>query len=179
MNPTLPNPGGREDGAALLIGLVLLIVLSIVAMVAMQLVSNQNRVAANAWGAQMSLATGEGALGTAETALLNGAITEDFALNANGAYTFDWYAVPQWAQSTFVWNGSDVLAGAAYQNSQYPRSTAEVIAEQLPAVAAPGQSLCASSYGCNGGTLQVFRVTARAIGPDGKMPVLLQDTSVH
>lgn len=174
--PSRPRRG-CQNGVALLIGLVLLIVLSITALVAMQLVSNQNRVAGNAWGEQMSLATGEGALGNAETQLLNGSL--NFASGTSGAYVFDWNSVPQWAQSGFAWSGTTVLAGGAYNNATYPQSIAQVVVEQLPAVAAPGQSMCASSYGCNGGTLQVFRITSHAVGPDGKLPVLLQDTSVH
>lgn len=171
-----------QHGLALLIGLVFVIVLSLTALVAMQLVSNQNRVAGNAWGAEMSRATGEGALGYAETRLLNGAVLADFASNTAGAYTFNAFDVPQWAQpaSTFSWTGSNVLdGGASFNNSQYPKSTAAVVIEQLPAVAAPGQSLCNSGYGCNGGILKVFRATSHAVGPDGKFPVLVQDTSVQ
>lgn len=179
--PSFMNRAG-QNGLALLIGLVLLIVLSITALVAMQLVANQNRVAGNAWGQDMGRATGEGALGYAETQLLNGAVLEDFAANTNGAYTFDAMNVPQWAEpaSTFPWTGSDVLGGGpVFNNSSYTKSTASVVAEQLPSVAKPGQSMCSSSYGCNGGLLQVFRITAKAVGPDGKLPVMLQATSVQ
>lgn len=169
-----------QHGVALLIGLVLLIVLSIMAMVAMQLVSSQNRVASSAWNAQMSLATGEGALGSAETALLTGAIS--FATDADGDYVFDSTLVPVWAQTGFDWSGNNVVSGAsfangvAFANTQFPQSKAEVVVEQLPAVVAPGQSMCVG-YSCNSGNIEVFRVTAHAVGPDGKLPVLVQDTS--
>lgn len=169
-----------QHGVALLIGLVLLIVLSIMAMVAMQLVSSQNRVASGAWNAQMSLATGEGALGNAETALLNGAVS--FATDADGDYVFNATEVPVWADPDFAWTGNNVVSGAsftngvAFANTDYPQSKAEVVVEQLPAVVAPGQSMCVG-YSCNSGSIEVFRVTAHAVGPDGKMPVLVQDTS--
>jgi hypothetical protein len=130
----------------------------------------------------MARATGEGGLGFGESLLLNGAVLEDFASNTNGAYTFAPFSVPQWAQpaSVFPWTGANVLGGGSiFNNSQYPHSTAAVIVEQLPSVAAPGQSMCGSAYGCNGGITQVFRVTSRAVGPDGKLPVLVQDTSVQ
>lgn len=180
MNAPLRTRRTGQEGVALLIGLVLLIVLSLTALVAMQLVANQNRIAANAWGSDMGRATAEAALGYSETQLLNGAVLEDFASNTNGAYTFDPFDVPQWGQPAFAWTGSNVLGGGSvFNNSQYPKSTAAVVIEQLPSVAAPGQSLCSSSYGCNGGMLQVFRVTAKAVGPDGKLPVMVQDTSVH
>lgn len=166
-----------ERGVALLIGLVLLIVLTIVALVAVQLVSNQNRVAGNAWGEQMSLATGEGGLGTADTALLSG--TLDFASGTDGQYVFNSTAIPQWSDPAFNWNlTANVLAGYGFTNSQYPKSAAKVIVEQLPAVAAPGQSMCVG-YNCSGGTIQVFRITANAVGPDGKLPAVVQSTTVQ
>lgn len=170
---------GAQRGMALVISLVLLIVLSLTALAAMKFVATQSRVASNSWNAQMSLATGEGALVTAENQLLSGVTPRDFAANAHGAYRLDWNNVPQWAQSGFAWSGSNVLPAVIFSNSLYPKSTAHVVAEQLPSVAAPGQSLCGSAYGCNGGILHVFRVTANAVGPDGKLPVLLQDTSVE
>ncbi|MGH8191068.1 MAG: pilus assembly PilX family protein [Rhodanobacteraceae bacterium] len=168
----------RQHGVALLVGLVLLIVLSITALVAMQLVANQNRVAGNAWGSDMGRATGEGALGYAETQLLSGTVLEDFASDTNGAYTFNSIDVPQWAQpaSTFAWTGSNVLGGASvFNNSSYTKSTATVIIEQLPSVVRPGDPACTGYGACN--LTKVFRVTAKAVGPDGKLPVMLQDTS--
>lgn len=174
--PSFQHRSGHR-GVALLIGLVLLIVLTIVALVAMQLVSNQNRIAGNAWGEQMSLATGEGALGNAETALLSG--TLNFAGGASGQYIFAPPTAPQWSNPAFNWNAAaNVLAGAGFTNSQYPKSSAQAIVEQLPAVAGPGQSMCVG-YNCSGGTVQVFRVTTKAVGPDGKLPAIVQDTSVQ
>ncbi|HEU0277946.1 MAG TPA: hypothetical protein VFQ95_09015 [Rhodanobacteraceae bacterium] len=165
-------------GAALLVGLVLLLVLTLTALIAMQLVSSQNRVASSAWAAQMSLDTGEAALSTAETALLNGTVLGNFAANAGGTYTLDPFTAPDWSLPGFTWSGTNVLTAATFANSQYPQSVADVIVEQLPTVAAPGQSLC-NGYGCNGGILQVFRVTSRAVGPDGKLVSVVQDTSVQ
>jgi type IV pilus assembly protein PilX len=174
--PSLTRRSGQR-GVALLIGLVLLIVLTIVALVAMQLVSNQSRVAANAWGEQMSLATGEGALGNAESQLLSGAL--NFASGTDGQYIFNPATAPQWSDPAFNWNvAANVLAGAGFANSQYPKSSAKAIVEQLPAVAGPGQSMCVG-YNCSGGTVQVFRVTVNSVGPDGKLPAIVQDTSVQ
>lgn len=170
---TLGRRGGQR-GVALLVGLVLLIVLTIVALVAVQLVSNQNRVAGNAWGEQMSLATGEGGLGTADSALLGG--TLNFASGTDGQYIFNAAAIPQWSDPAFNWNlTANVLAGYGFANSQYPKSSAKVIVEQLPAVAAPGQSMCVG-YNCSGGTIQVSRITANAVGPDGRLPAVVQST---
>ncbi len=166
-----------ERGVALLVGLVLLIILTIAALVAVQLVSIQNRVAGNAWGEQMSLATGEGGLGTADSALLGG--TLNFASGTDGQYVFNPAALPQWSDPAFNWNlTANVLAGYGFSNSQYPKSSAKVIIEQLPAVAAPGQSMCVG-YNCSGGTIQVFRITANAVGPDGKLPAVVQSTVVQ
>lgn len=170
---------GPAKGAALLVGLVLLLVLTLTALIAMQLVSSQNHVANSAWSAQMSLDTGEAALSTAETALLNGTVLGNFAADAGGTYTLDPFTAPDWSLPGFAWSGTNVLAAASFANSQYPQSVANAIVEQLPSVAAPGQSLCSATYGCNGGTLKVFRVTSRAVGPDGKLVSVVQDTSVQ
>lgn len=179
MNATAIIRHRGQAGFALFVGLVLLIVLSIIALVAMQLVANQNRLASAAWAAQMGLTTSEGALINGQNQVLNGAVLNGFSLNTNGTYTFNWSSLPQWAQPAFSWIGSGILPSGSYTNSAYSQSTAQVIIEQLPSVAAPGQSFCSSSYGCNGGILQVFRVTANGVGPDGTTPVLLQDTSVQ
>lgn len=179
MNVRPPVHRRAARGAALLVGLVLLVVLTLTALIAMQLVSSQNRVASSAWSAQMSLDTSEAALSTAETALLNGTTLGNFSANSNGTYTLDPFTAPDWAQPSFAWTTTNVLTSATFTNSEYPKSVANAIVEQLPSVAAPGQSLCSQAYGCNGGTLKVFRVTSRAVGPDGKLVSVVQDTSVE
>lgn len=179
MNTSFSSASARQHGVALIVSLILLLALSIGALVTMQLIANQNHVAGNSWSSQMSLATGEGALVNGEFQLLTGTAGADAAANANGSYLFNVTIAPQWAQSGFSWSGSNVLAGAGYTNSAYSASTGQVIVEQLPAVASKGHGQCYSSYGCNGGTLQVFRVTAHAVGPDGKLPALVQSTSLQ
>lgn len=176
MNARMPVRRAAH-GAALLVGLVLLLVLTLTALIAMQLVSSQNHVASAAWSAQMSLDTGEAALSTAENSLLGGTLTGNFAADSGGTYTLNASDAPQWALSTFAWTGTNVLAADSFTNTQYPKSVANVVVEQLPSVAAPGESMC-TGYGCSGGVLKVYRVTARAVGPDGNAPTLVQDTSV-
>lgn len=179
MSPYVRQPSHDERGVALIVSLILLLVLSIGALVTMQVITNQNHVAGNAWSDQMSLATGEGALVNGEMQLLTGSAGANAVANANGSYTFNAASVPQWAQAGFSWSGSNVISAATYSNSAYSASTGQVIVEQLPAVASKGHGQCYSSYGCNGGTLQVFRVTAHALGPDGKLPTLVQSTSLQ
>lgn len=158
----------RGRGYALVTALILLLILAAMSVVALSLGTMQTRVAANAGNALVSFEVAEGALTSAESQLLSGSYS-DFAGNANGLYTMNPGTAPIW--TTVDWTGGGAIKAPYSGNAGAP---AYYLIEQLPSVSAPGQSAASQQYGGGAPRVRVFRITARAVGANGKTPTLLQ-----
>lgn len=168
LNHCTAKPGGiraSQRGAVLLTTVILLIVLTLGALAAVSMNSTQTRVATNSADNQVAYQTAEGALGEAEKNLIAGAYSpSSFVANTNGLYVLDPAATPVWANPS-IWT----TTGATIQGFQGGSSAgAQYVIEKLPPVTMPGQSMKTP--------VQVYRITARALGKSGRSPVILQST---
>lgn len=159
-------------GFVLLTALIMLLVLTLIALVAMSFEANQARVAGNTANAQISFETAEGALRIVEGNLLSSTYAANqFVLGgSNGLYLFDPTQPPVWSLSS-TWTGNNVIASGFTGQSA---TAALVVIEQLPSVSLPGQNLASIQYGGGSPPARVYRITARAVGANGKAPVLVQ-----
>lgn len=169
---TLPVRSTRQRGFVLLTALVMLLVLTLIALVAMSFEANQARVAGNTANAQIAFETAEGALRIAEGSLLSStyAANQFVTGGANGLYLFNPLSQPIWSQSS-TWGGGNVIVSGFTGQSA---TAALVVIEQLPSVSLPGQNLASIQYGGGSPPARVYRITARAVGANGKAPVMVQ-----
>jgi len=153
-----------QRGSVLLISVILILALTIIALGMFNLNSTQTKVATNSADAQIAFQTAESALRQTESSILLGNFsTANFAAGQAGLYVFNPAVAPLW--STVNWsNASAVIAG--FQGSS--SAPAGIIIELLPSFYVPGQ-------GSTKATL-VFRITTRAVGASGGVPVILQST---
>ena len=160
-----------QRGFVLLTALVMLLVLTLIALVAMTFESNQARVAGNTANAQIAYETADGALRVAEGNLLAGL----YQAGTSGVYQFVNVTSPLWLPSSTTWttSGGYIDSGFAGGSSQ----DARIIVEQLPSVSANGgcmSSACASGYGGSGPPQRVYRISSYAVGANGKSVVVVQ-----
>jgi Tfp pilus assembly protein PilX len=157
-----------QGGFVLVLAILLLLLLIIVTLAVLNLPMIQTRISANTANAQVAFVTGEGTLRSAEGRLLSGTFAS-FASNASGLYTFDPTLAPVW--TTVDWTTDAVLtspfSGGSAQAGQF-------LIEELPSVTLPGQSTAVHQYGSAAPTARVFRITARAVGANGKAPEIVQ-----
>lgn len=170
MNTSTPYPTHPERGAALITGLIFMVVLTLLAMAAMRTTLLEERMAGNARDVDLAFQAAEAALRAGEQ-VLNGASLPVFAasgaylsaagINARGTDTY-WMQTHNWTtDSTAV---TTVPAGV-YSAPQY-------VIEQMPAIPGQGGSLKAGPLVESG----IFRVTVRGIGGTPNTRVFLQET---
>lgn len=161
-----------QRGFVLLTALVMLLVLTLIALVAMSFEANQARVAGNTANAQIAFETAEGALRVAEGNLLSStyAANQFVVGGTNGLYLFNPVSAPIWSQAS-TWAGTNVIVSGFTGQSA---TAALVVIEQLPSVSLPGQNLASIQYGGGSPPARVYRITARAVGFNGKAPVMVQ-----
>ncbi len=171
--PRTGSTHARAGGFVLLTALVMLLVLTLAALVAIVYQANQARVAGNTANAQISFETAEGALRIAEGAMLSGQyVNVPFTVAGNnGLYLFDPASTPVWAASS-TWSSSGTTMASPYQGLS--SAAPQVVIEQLPSVAMPGQSIASVQYGGGVQPSRVYRITARAVGANGKAPSMVQ-----
>ncbi len=172
MKTSLLKSGCRSQrGFVLLTALVMLLVLTLTALVAMTFESNQARVAGNTANAQIAFQTADGALRVAEGNLLAGL----YQVGTNGVYQFVAAASPLWLPSSTAWTTGGQYIDSGFQGGS--SQDARIIVEQLPSVSANGgcvSSACSSGYGGSGPPQRVFRISSRAVGANGKSVVIVQ-----
>ena len=141
----------RQDGFVLLTALVMLLVLTLAAIVAMAMQTTQIRVAANAASAQMALAAAEGALMTDQAAALQ----------------LQYPVTPVLCAATMAsWNGTTTTCGATAWPTTATAAVPSVAIEQLPAVTRPGESAATGTY--PGNRAPIYRITVRAANPSNQ-----------
>jgi len=155
-----------QKGAALVISLIMLLLLTILGITAMQTTTMQERMAGNARERSNAFQIAEAGL-TAGESYLNQVTIGPFSTSANADGLYQAKSVllttdNEWWNIATTWTaGSDTgtLTGSRY------------IVEQLPALATGG-SLEAGTPG----VLQYYRITAQGTGPANTAVVMLQST---
>ena len=170
---------GDQSGAALLVALIMLIVITLIGVSAARIQTTEVRMTSNMHFRNQAIQSAEAGLRTGENGIEHD-IYVSFAGNTSGQYTFKpsvtttnctltpsapWYLCPAvWNTASAVLNGP-TLASDSLQPSAF-------IIEQLPPVAIAGGGLCNRSN-CPSPTA-VYRITAKAVGADGTANITLQ-----
>ncbi len=161
------SPCGRsQDGAALAISLIMLLLLTILGITAMQTTTTQERMAGNARERNNAFQVGEAGLSAGETYLgkaVLDAFSDPDSNNDAGLYlektdsTNTWY-LAKMSNSNSSELGSVHDSSYAYVVEELSASASESLEAGLP------------------GAPRYYRITARGTGPAGTGVVLLQST---
>lgn len=164
----------RERGAAMVIALVMLLVLTLLATASARMTLMEERMTGNTQDRNIAFQAAEAALRAGEDEA-QVPVLPDFDVNADGLYrpaapgnepvwdTVDWTDEDEVLISEELEDAPGTLADAA----------ASYIVEQLPPVATPGESLAADA---SVDEATFYRVTARGVGVGGNATVILQTT---
>lgn len=167
----------RQRGAVLFVSLILLLILTIIGVTAARMQTGEAVMARNDHNHQLAMQSAEAVLRDVEANLINGNYTPaQLTQNAAGFYTLALeLAGPGSSIADTVPNLPAAMAYAGPTLASTPASptVAEVIVEQLPAVASAGGALNGLPYGQNPSNIG-YRVTAYAGGGDSSASATLQ-----
>jgi type IV pilus assembly protein PilX len=169
INP-FKNGKQRQAGVALITGLIFLVMLTLIAVTAMQSTTLEERMAGNSRSRDAAFQGAEAAVRAAEVVLsgaslppFNGSTVGYYALLDSGASADYWKNTHNWAAQSVAYSGA--LAGV---------KEARFVVEALPAGSVSGGDDSLVAKPLSGG--EVFRITTRGIGTDGTSSVILQTT---
>lgn len=164
------NGQRRQLGVALITGLIFLVMLTLLAITAMQSTTLEERMAGNARSRDLAFQGAEAAVRAAEVVLsgaslpaFNGSKVGYYAQLANGASADYWKSTHNWAGQSVAFSGT--LTGV---------KEARFVVEALPASMGSGGDDSLVAKALSGG--EIYRITARGIGTDGTSTVILQTT---
>jgi type IV pilus assembly protein PilX len=168
------NFPARERGAAMVIALVMLLILTLLATSSARMTLLEERMTGNTQDRNIAFQAAEAGLRAGE-AKVQVPVLPAFDANAGGLYV----AAAPGAQP--VWEGLDwtdagqVWVSGELANAPGPLADAAVsyVVEQLPRVATPGESLAADG---SVDEATFYRVTSRGVGVGGNATVMLQTT---
>ena len=161
----------RQAGVALMTGLIFLVMLTLIALAAMQSTTLEERMAGNARSRDLAFQGGEAAVRAGEVVLsaaslpaFNGSKVGYYAALANGASADYWIKTHNWTAQSVTYSGT--LTGV---------KEARFVLEALPASSggSSGDDSLVVKPLSGGG---IYRITARGIGTDGTSSVILQTT---
>lgn len=162
--PTPLRPS-QTRGLVLPTVLIMLLILSVAAVVLAEQISSQTRMAGNSANMDTTLQAAEATLRDGANALTSGSVTEaQLRGNAAGYYYFN--AANYNATTPVPWQSANAWAAVVKDPAAWSGNaniSRKYMIEELPPVVSPG-----------GSTQKAYRITARAIGLDGKTVVMLQ-----
>lgn len=162
----------RQKGAALIISLLILLVMTLIGLSGMQTTVLEEKMAGNFKDRNMSLQAAESALRSAENFLNTTTVLPTFDGSVLGLYQPATGLIPQWDDSVIDWSDTtnDVIAyaGALSNISVAPA----YIIEEMPPITEGGSSLEVGVAIEN----RYYRVTTRAVGGTDTAVVMLQST---
>lgn len=160
----------RQAGSVLITGLIFLVMLTLIAITAMQSATLEERMAGNARSRDLALQGAEAAVRAAEAVLsaaslppFNGSEAGYYPQLTDGASGDYWINTHDWAAQSVAYGGT--LTGV---------KEARFVVEALPASSGSGGDDSLAVKPLSGG--EVFRITARGISTDGTASVIVQTT---
>lgn len=164
------NGPRRQAGVVLLTGLIFLVILTLIALAAMQSTTLEERMAGNSRSRDLAFQGGEAAVRAAEVALgaaslppFNGSKPGYYAQLADGGSSNYWINTHNWAAQSVKF--SSALTGV---------KEARFVIEALPAtLGSCGDKSFVPKPNTGGG---IYRITARGVGSDGTSNIILQTT---
>ncbi len=169
-----PKSAARQDGAAMVIALIMLLVLTLLATASARMTILEERMTGNTQDRSVAFQAAEAGLRAGEDQA-QVPVLPDFAVNAAGLYRApDPADTPLWLTVNWASAGDvSLYNGLADAPGSLARATASFLVEELPRVATPGESLAADA---SVDEAIFFRVTARGVGVSGNAAVTLQST---
>ena len=175
----------KQQGFALVVALILLLVLTLLGLAAAQSTSLEERMAGNYRNHTLAFQAAEAGVRAAQACVNSGvAACSGFASNANGVYLFNPDAPPPPSTATIpLWNvpGFWTTAGntlsytnAGGSNFANVASQPQILIEQMPPVAQPGGNIGTQQYGGGAPGIQLYRITVLGTGGDNSANVMLQ-----
>jgi len=169
----------RQQGVALFISLVLLLVLTIAGISAVQTTSLEERMARNTHDTLLAFQSAESALREAEGWIIaNVNSTAQFADNGNnGLWTTSPYdeAAERWEED--IWADDSALSIAVDSAVDGVSTQPRFIVEWVATVQRDeNPNLLGSSYSAVFDRIEIFRITARGVGATPNARVMLQGT---
>ncbi len=165
-----------QQGSALVVSLLILLVLTLIGVTSMSTTSLQGKMAANSRESNLALQAAESALRSGESELGSATPPEgyDDACD-NGLCLPSTTGTPQW--STINW-ATNARSYNIVNNAALPEIPATLqpkyIIEKMPPASLPGDAISnLGNYG-GGSGLQYYRITASATGANGSAAVMLQ-----
>jgi len=163
LNPS-PQTKTRQSGAALITGLIFMVVMTIIVIAALRSATLEERMAANARNRQVALQAAESVLRDAETSLFAaGVAAAPFDPFTPASFTVDCTnglcnkpaagATPRW-QDDAIWGNAIVGTAGLDGVSEQPRYIVEIV--NVP-VLGGGGGICPKV---------LYRITARGVGMD-------------
>ncbi|MDP2326384.1 MAG: PilX N-terminal domain-containing pilus assembly protein [Gammaproteobacteria bacterium] len=171
----------RERGAAMVIALVMLLVLTLLATASARMTLMEERMTGNTQDRNIAFQVAEAGLrgGESQAQL---PVLPDFSVNQQGLYTpaapgaaAVWEAI-DWTDAADVLThetADDVPALLDDAPGVLADASVSFVVEQLPRVATPGESLAADT---SVDEATFYRVTSRGVGVSGNATVTLQTT---
>ncbi len=166
----------RQAGAALLVALIMLILITLIGISAARMQTMELRMSSNLQYRNLAMQSAESALRTAEDGIAQNTYS-NLALNTAGQYTYTpisgnapWY-LGGTIGTTFWTTAANLATGPA--ESMDSSSAPTYIVEQLPPVSIAGGSVSLGQYGNNPRAV-VYRITAKATGGDNTSLITLQ-----
>ncbi|MDP1864036.1 MAG: PilX N-terminal domain-containing pilus assembly protein [Thiobacillus sp.] len=160
----------QQTGIALITGLVFLVMLTLIAVTAMQSTTLEERMAGNARSRDLAFQAAEATVRGAEAILsgaslpaFNGSKVGYYAQLPNGGSSDYWKNTHDWAAQSVLHTGA--LTGV---------KEARFVIEALPASLGSGGDDSLVAKALSGG--EVYRITTRGIGTDGTSSIFLQTT---
>ena len=172
----------KQKGAALILSLLILLVMTLIGVTAMQTTTMEEKMAGNMNDMNVALQTAEAALRAGETDLEDLFSTADFT-NTGGSGPFNY----KWSVGT----APDPFANATWANDTSSKSytaftgnggNGRYFIEKVGVVdTSSSEEQCLDQHGdpCTGGILESFRVTARGTGLSGTAVVILQSNYIR
>ncbi len=163
----------KQQGSALIVSLMILIVMTLLGLTAMGTSSLQERMAGNTRDTALAFQAAEAALRDGEAYYENFIISPGSAFNGTVPGLYPAEARPNlFAAAT--WNTARPYSGAIQGVSQQPR----YIIQMLGPIGDPDNDINVSGYGESSGigNVTAVRITARGVGGTNNSVVLLQTT---
>lgn len=167
------TPPRAERGAALITGLIFLVILTLIVLAGFGVSNLEERMAGNTRDRDLAFQAAEAAIQQAEQILQQPALPA-FALGTgytpqiNGAGTDSYWQTYNWSGQSVTYNpglnGGQSISGVASQP--------QFVVEQMPAVTGPGSSLVVGPLSSS----SYYRITARGVGGTTNAVVILQAT---
>lgn len=164
MNSDIHASMGRQEGSALLVSLVMLLLISLIAVAGMQTTIMQERMSSNLADRELAFQAAEAALRDAET-WLRLHDPEDYGSD-DGVYTVNASGTPDWQDDPQTTSGSAAISDSLDRVAKQPRYYVEKIDTFYPA----GTE---TEAGVSVPPVVFYRITAVGYGGSSDTTVLL------